>query len=134
MYILVDTSPHRLLAVPCWGERGLRPQAQVPPNTPGSNAFSKAWLLARRAWRDAGWAGHVPRGYVPLAGRAGAPCGNQTTAGPTGPMPGQARIMTYMRKRERKRRVKVPVKPAAPNRGRGRVRLHSRHRAENRRG
>ena len=101
-------------------DQGNLQMAQVPPNTPVSKAFSKAWLLARWAGRDAGWAGHIPRCYVPPAGRAGAPYGDQTTAGPTGPMSGQARIMIYMRKRERKRRVKVPVKPAAPNRGRGR--------------
>ena len=54
-------------------------------------AFSTAWLLGRRAGRDAGWAGHVPRCHVPPAGRAGAPCGDRPASGPAGPRPGPAR-------------------------------------------
>ena len=36
MYILVDTTPHHLLAArtPCWGEHSLRSQEQALPNTP----------------------------------------------------------------------------------------------------
>ena len=57
---LEGTTPHRRLAAPCWGERGLRPQAQAPPNSPVRRAFSTDWLLGRWAGRDAGWAVHVP--------------------------------------------------------------------------
>ena len=54
---------------PVLGERGIRPQMQAPPKTPIRKALSSAWLLGRRAGRDAGWAGR-PRSCPPQAGPA----------------------------------------------------------------
>ena len=127
-------TPLRWLAVPCWGEHGLRPWAQAPLTHLESKRSAQLGSWAWRAWRRqaGGTAGVLLTSPAVTSPRRPGRSAvlRPARSGPAGPRPGPARTgpyRPYVREsnkgerregeRERQREEETAVRMARSNRG-----------------
>ena len=99
-YLLARIASHTSTLSPCAAPARRR---WHPLNTPVRRAFSTAWLLGRRAGRDARWAGHIPRGHVPPQAGPARRAATGRRPDRLGRSPGRP-VHTYVRVRAREKK------------------------------